>query len=562
MAVPGEVAQANPARFIDGEGTKPGLAVLRKEIDIDWPEMRENQGWNNALFVSAKRIAELVAGGDLDYAATRRALIAMALNADPEMDGVEATVDSGFAAGLQCPRKLKELPSKFYNTDASNANLFVHLHGDDLHYVYLWKSWFMWDGRRWQKVIDGSIMRRTADVSTYLYKQASRESDEDKRKEIAKHAISMENAGKRDSMLEVARAHIDIDIMLDRLDAHPNLFTAQNGMTYDSELMKARPVSRTDLITKLIGTDHLPDAQCPAWETFLQRALPDKDVRAFVQRAIGYTLTGSTQEKCLFVVFGPPDTGKSKFVETILALMGDYGHTLKDDSITSMDAAVGNNDDLANLVSTRFVLLDELPDGAKLNASLVKKLTGSTTYTAQRKYEKSFTYTPNFKIWIDTNYRPHIDADDDAMWTRVKLVPFSIVIPKEEQDPHLSEKLHNELPGILNWALRGLQDWRTAGLREPQGVRVATQAYRDSEDDLAQFIKEMCLVQSGEMTPTVTFMTAYNQWANTNISSRALKPRMEAKGFKYDRSGSVRFYSGLSLIDRYSQTKIMTHDRS
>jgi P4 family phage/plasmid primase-like protien len=557
VAVPDDVAASNPPRFTDGEGTKPGLAVLRKELDVDWPEMRETQGWNNALFVSSKRIAELVAGGDLDYGASRRALIAMALNADPEMEGVEATVDSGFRAGLLHPRKLKELPSRFYNTDASNASLFVHLHGEDLHYVYLWKSWFMWDGRRWQKVIDGSIMRRTADVSTYLYKQAAKESDDDKRKEIAKHAISMENAGKRASMLEVAQSHIDIDIMHDRLDAHSNLFTTQNGMTYDSEAMKARPVSRTDLITKLIGTDHLPEARCPTWETFLARALPDKDVRAFVQRAIGYTLTGSTQEKALFVVFGPPDTGKSKFVETILALMGDYGHTLKDDSITNIDAASGNNDDLANLVGTRFVLLDELPEGAKLNASLVKKLTGSTSYTAQRKYEKTFTYKPEFKIWIDTNFRPHVDADDDAMWTRVKLVPFSVVIPKIEQDPHLSEKLHNELPGILNWALNGLKDWRTAGLREPQGVRAATQAYRDSEDDLAQFIREMCNIGPDEKVLAERLTMAYNLWSGCKLSPRAFRPKMIAKGFASKPMTKGQTWSGLSLKTGSAQQSSM-----
>lgn len=547
--VPENTAAEYPTRFdlSNQKGTSGGLRILRKEIETDWPDIRDTKGWNNSLFACTARIAELVAGGELEFDTTRQALITMALTADPDMDGVEATVDSGFKKGMANPRVLKEFV-RIANTDKGNAELFISIHGENIRYCYPWKNWYVWDKRHWLKVQNGEIARRASDVSRFLLEKASKENDSDRRKTLTAHALSMEFNKRIGPMLETTKSDITIDTAIEQFNSNSELFTTQNGITFNCQTFETYPAIQKDLITYLIGADYDPEIDCPTWHKFLIRALPDQDVRDFVRRAVGYSLTGSTQEKALFVIYGPPDCGKSKFVEALLALFGDYGHALKDDTIVDIKAIEGNNDDVADLVSKRFALLDELPDGCKLNLALVKKLTGSNTYTAQRKYERSFSFMPEFKIWIDTNFRPHIDGDDDAMWGRVKLIPFNVVIPEGERDPNLADKFKAELPGILNWAIQGLRDWRRVGLQAPVKIKEATEEYRASEDTLSDFLEERCLMGSDRKVAAHSLVAAYNRWSDSKLSAKAFKPKMEAKGFISKRFSSGYYWTGLSLV--------------
>jgi len=201
----------------------------------------------------------------------------------------------------------------------------------------------------------------------------------------------------------------------------------------------------------------------------------------FMQRAVGYALTGDVGEQCLFVMWGTGANGKSTFVETLHALLGDYAQKAEMRTLLHRDTDTVRND-LARLRGARLVSAVEIGRGKRLNEELVKELTGGDTITARFLVREYFEFRPEFKLFLAVNHKPQIHGTDEAIWRRVKLVPFNVYIPPEERDKALGGKLRAELPGILNWALEGCLEWQRGGLREPEEVIAATADYRREQD--------------------------------------------------------------------------------
>jgi putative DNA primase/helicase len=275
---------------------------------------------------------------------------------------------------------------------------------------------------------------------------------------------------------------------------------------------------------------------------------------AFLQRIVGYSLTGDTREECLFFLYGTGANGKSTFLEVICALLGDYSRN-SDFSTFLTHHHEGIRNDLARLFGARFVSAVEAEQGKRIAVVLLKQLTGGDPVTARFLYIEFFEYYPTYKIFLATNHPPAINETEVAIWRRLHMIPFSVTIPPAQRDLQLSAKLRTELSGILNWAIEGSKDWLENGLGIPEEVRTATQEHRDTMDPVRRFVRESCTLDPSNRIETQTLHEAYRRWCEkeeerplceTAFSKRLGDPHL---GFEHVRIGreGTRGIGGIRL---------------
>lgn len=249
-----------------------------------------------------------------------------------------------------------------------------------------------------------------------------------------------------------------------------------------------------DLISKLAEVEFDQKASCPVFHAFLQRIMPDPDLRAFLQRYFGYCLLGITSEQCLVFFYGAGRNGKSTLVDLIVEILGDYAVSMSIDSFAgdSRRAGAEATPDLARLPGARLVAASEPEMGTNLKDALIKVLTGGEMIPVRRLHQDFFELRPQFKIVLSGNHKPHIRDDSDGIWRRVHLVPFEVQIPEEEVDPDLPKKLRREAEGVFGWLVRGCLDYLNGGLRVPERIRAATAEYREEQDPIGAFLRNAC----------------------------------------------------------------------
>jgi putative DNA primase/helicase len=436
-------------------------------------------------------------------------------------------------------------------TDVGNGERFKARHGKDLLYCYDWKTWLIWDNYRFKTDSDGEIIRRGKETAAAIFDEAKAAfaSGNEKAQNIARHAAATQQKGRLESMLWMAQSGLPVKV--EELDQNNQLLNLKNG-TLDLKTLTLREHRREDKLTKLAPVSLDPEAKCPLWLSFLDRVL-DKDVEliSFVQRALGYSLTGETSEHVLFLLHGTGANGKSTFIETILSLLGEYARPAEFRTFLASESEKVRND-LAGLVGIRFVSAVEVGDGKQLDEAVIKQITGGDTITTRFLYEEFFDFRPRFKLWLAANSKPEIRGVDEAIWRRVLLIPFEITIPKEERDKELTTKLKAELPGILAWIVDGLRAWQKDGLNPPEKVIAATNEYREEQDFLGPFLDEK--FERGEklFVSNAELNTVYEVWAGRDaVKQRTLARMLKARGFKPDlrkMNGEVkRGWVGLGL---------------
>ncbi|MDQ7789987.1 MAG: DNA primase family protein [Candidatus Desulforudaceae bacterium] len=444
--------------------------------------------------------------------------------------------------------------SEWYNTtDMGNARRLVAQHGQDLHYCGLWGKWLVWDGQRWIKDDTEEVYRRAKATVLRIYTEASKTLDEERRKSLSAWAVRSESEARIKSMINLARNEPGIPVLPAELDADPWLLNVDNG-TLDLRAKELRKHQREDLITKLIPVEFDPGAECPNWDGFLNAIMrKNQEMIDFLQRAVGYALTGDISEQVLFFLHGSGSNGKSTFLHVISKLVADYGLQTPTETLMAKKSESIPND-VARLKGSRFVSAVETEEGRRLAEVLVKQLTGGDTITARFLHQEFFEFKPTFKLFLAANHKPVIRGTDNAIWRRIRLIPFAVTIPEDERDRQLAEKLSNELPGILYWALAGCADWQANGLGMPDEVRAAIAGYREEMDVLAGFLDECCLVAPYAKILVRDVYSTYVAWCEANkerpLNQRRFGMQLTERGFSRLRgTGNRHYWEGIGLVD-------------
>lgn len=439
-------------------------------------------------------------------------------------------------------------------TDLGNAERFVKRHGDDVRYVRPWRSWMVWDGTCWRRDETLEVERRAKDAVRAIWGEAADGSDKEERTAIAKWAERSEGIGRVRAMVEAAMAETGIAITPAAFDTQPFSFVCANG-TLDLRTGDLTPHCATDLLTKSSPITFDPGARCPTWETFLSRIFDrDQDLIAYVQRAVGYSLTGDTREQCLHVLHGVGQNGKSTFLEVLASVLGDYA--VQADFATFLDRQSndGPRNDIARLAGARLVRSVEVGEGKRFNEPLIKVLTGDDIVAARFLYSEAFEFRPTFKLWLAANHKPVIRGADLGIWRRMRLVPFTVSIPDAEKDDTLRARLVAEAPGVLTWALAGCKEWLEYGLQPPAVVRAATLEYKTESDVIGAFLDDCCEVAAEFSAKAGDLYAAYRQWARQGgeheLSQTAFGRRIDERGFESRKQG-VKYRTGLRLREHF-----------
>ncbi len=408
-------------------------------------------------------------------------------------------------------------------TDYGNAERLVQYHGEDLRFCHPFGKWLAWDGGRWQIDNTAEVMRRAKQTARRVYQEAADATDPAKAKELAKHAIRSESDARLRAMIGLAESEPGVPILPEQLDADLWIFNVENG-TIDLKTGSVRPHDRGDLVTKIAPVTYDPDVACPTFDAFLARILPSKPLRRFVQRVVGYALTGDTREDAIFINYGDGNNGKSTLIETVQALMGDYAMQTPVETLL-VKRGEGIPNDVARLRGARFVAAAEGDEGRRLAEGLIKQLTGGDKVTARFLHGEFFEFPPTFKIALSTNHKPIIRGTDEGIWRRIRLTPFGVTIPKEERDPDLPKKLHDELPGILNWAIAGCLAWQQDGLGMPEEIEQAVKSYREEMSPLQEFVEDRCIIEPDLWQSSADLWDAYQRWSAQAEGRRSVQKK-------------------------------------
>lgn len=428
------------------------------------------------------------------------------------------------------------LPDELKNTDIGNGWRFAQRYGKRFRYCREMNQYLAYEGKRWQpnqSAAEAAAKGTVRDMAEIAAKDPSQSDN----KALLQHAMRSATRSRIEAMLFTARSEPGMEVKAEDLDGDGYLFNCNNG-TVDLKTGELRPHDPGDHISKITTVDYDPDASAPTWDAFLARILPDEDLRTFMQRLIGYALMGESREEVLPFLYGSGANGKSTCLNAIQEVFGEYAIQAPPELLT-LKHGPSHPTELAALMGARCVLSVEVEEGRRLAESLVKQLTGRDSISARFMRQDFFTFEPTHTVFMAANHKPIVKGTDGAIWRRIKLIPFEVVIPEDERDPNLQEKLRGELPGILAWAIRGCLEYQRQGLGEPSAVRAATEEYRADMDILAAFIDEDCVTAPGVWIKFADLYAGYVNWCQrsgvTAESKREFGNRLTERGYTPDK---------------------------
>lgn len=544
---------------------------------------------NDTLNTSAFSLGQLVGAGALDEAEVEDLLLQAALGAGLSEREAAGVIRRGVGDGMREPREIPSpagakvvrlptvgapasppsgngdhptdespeapAPPELGLTDLGNARRLVQKHGARFRYCHPWRKALVYDGRRWVADDTGQLDRWAKDTLPTIYAEAANEPDDKRRLEIVKWGQRSESRDRLAAMIALAQTEPGVPITPDQLDRDPYLLNTLNGtvdLRADAD-ERFRDHRLEDYISKLAPVRYDCEARCPTWERFLREVFDaDEELIAFVQRLLGSCLTGDVREHVLAFLYGSGRNGKSTLVNTVLAILGDYGMTAAPDLL--MAKRDGNHPtELADLFGKRLVSTIEVEEGRRMAESLVKVLTGGDRIRARRMREDHWEFQPTHKLLLIANHRPQVRGTDAGIWSRIKLIPFTVSF-KGKEDPALKAKLAAEASGILNWLVAGCLSWQLIGLGEPSAVSQATDAYRAEQDVLASFLAACTVAAAHAKAPLAEMYAAYAAWCERAGEraepQRVFDGRLRERGFETKRNApnGANAWQGLGLV--------------
>ena len=437
-------------------------------------------------------------------------------------------------------------------TERANSRRFLKQFGDKVRFCHAWGKWLVWDNARWRIDDGGAVMRLAMATADSVWLDAK----EHLTKDVVDFAVATSGHGKLSAMLKLAAA--DVSVAVDDLDANPWLLNCPNG-TLDLRTGELRPHRREDNLTKLCPTNYTPDAGSYCWDGFLEGVF-DGPTIDFMQKFLGYCLTGDVSEQILAVFYGIGSNGKSTLLNAIQHTLGTDFSPAAPPSLLMEKKTETHPTELAGLFGKRLVIAQETNAGARLAEATVKSLTGGDIISARRMREDFWQFSPTHKLILCTNHKPRVKGTDHAIWRRLVLILFGRKFwsadkaetgPDDlKQDKTLPAKLKAEAEGILAWMVQGCLDWKRGGLQIPDSVRAATEEYRNESDTLGRFVAESCLTMPSVRVKFSILYGELEKWCHDggdNLpAKRFVGSWLKENGFK-DHTNNGRWYLGIGL---------------
>lgn len=484
----------------------------------------------------------------------------------PEAQNSEPVSPPPPSTGFSGESDIQKDPRLYTLDDTGNAYRFRDAYYKEIKYDHINKIWMIWTGQRWYEDQTGDIKRRADELLEKLWKEAAPGEDKEADESLRKHIRRTRSSKSKKAMIEETQHLPGIPILPNELDRYKDALNIKNGIV-DLKTGKLRPHDRRLKMSLLADVEYIEGAKCPLWLKFLDEVTQgDKELQLYIQHMVGYFLTGSTAEQCLFFLYGTGSNGKSTFVNMISSLFGDYTKNAQSDTIMRVDR--GNSSaarsDIARLKSVRLVTTSEPSGGCVLDEALVKTMTGEDVITARRLYREEFQFRPEFKIVMATNVKPIIKHSDHGIWRRVRMLPFVAQIPDEKKDIHLAEKLQAEKAGIFQWALKGAVSWYEKGMPPCAKVNAANEEYRREMDKMQQFVDDCIINAPGCTIPSGKLYAVYRAWC----SDRGERYPASQSKFSLDLQDNYHFYKrktarfnefvDISLSEAGNQLALMT----
>lgn len=412
----------------------------------------------------------------------------------------------------------------YLSNDTGNGERLVRRYGNMIRYAS--GKWYVWNGKRWAPDHYRKLDRMAESVVKELLAEADDIADEKERKAKQRFALACGDRSRRAAMVDIAATKRGVLCLPTDFDTDLWGFNLQNG-TIDLISGKLKPHDPLDNITKISPVIYDADADCPLWDKFMLEVMcGNPEMVDFLATTAGYSLTGDTRIQAMFFNHGDGENGKGVFLETLAYIIGEYSYTSAFDTFVYHEKSNREvRSDLAALVGVRFLCAEESSEGHRLDEALIKQLTGENTITTRFLYQDEFSYKPNFKIWMSSNFKPSIRTTDWGTWRRVKMIPWNFRVPADKRDEQLKSKLRREASGILNWMLRGLKRYVDRGYRMtyPKIVEQATSEYRSSQDIVGQFVNAKCDL-TGKIQVTDLY-NAFKDWAEQSRERHSLTCR-------------------------------------
>lgn len=461
--------------------------------------------------------------------------------------GTDYTCPHGEPPEFECPRcEVVVHDNEMHRGQLRFAERFVVEHTGRMIFAH-GVGWHVWDGTRWGPDRDGEPIRAAVETVKAARREIGRgELSKDDAKDLLEDLDDVEKMSGLKGMLGIAGCLRPLAVPAGDLDSDAMLFNVANG-TLDLGTGEVKKHDPKDLITKRAGCALDVDAVAPTFERFLAEVLPDPEVRGFVQRLFGYALLGKVREHVLPIFTGVGLNGKSTLLDAVHAAFGDYAVAADPDLLVERNGAHPTGQ--ADLLGVRLAISHETDEGRKLASATVKRLTGGDKIRARKMRMDFFEFSPSHTIILITNHKPQVAGDDPALWRRIRVIPFDVVVSKP--DPTLGQRIAEELPGVLAWAYRGYLDYAENGLAAPEAVVKRTDAYRTDSDALGRFLDECTVRSSMASAKSHVLYKGWCEWCTTNgeLSGTEVKfaDSMKRRGFTKRHTNTGKVWDGLGL---------------
>jgi putative DNA primase/helicase len=440
-----------------------------------------------------------------------------------------------------------------YNlTQLGNSERFIAQHRGIARYHKDLGGWFIYDGKHWE-VSNSAALELAKRTVRSIYNEVSREEDDTRRRAIAAHAKESERECNIKAMLRLAQTSPKVAISPTALDQHHDFLNVANG-TLDLRSGALCNPCPESLISKLLPIEYDSSADCPNWLKFLKEIFcNDQELINFVHKALGYSCTGHVSERCIFIAYGEGRNGKSTLLEVIRELLSDsYAQKVPTHSLMGVKSSSIEND-IARLKGVRFSIASETEENCRFREARIKELTGGDRLVARFLHKEHFEFDPTHKLWLATNHQPKINGNDEAIWDRIRLIPFNRRFKTSEVDYNLRSKLLAERKGILNWLIEGAMAWHEEGLGSAPKVEEALSTYRAEMDTLNIFLSEET-TDGGEVKISELY-EAYREYSgDAQITKQAFSKRLlEKRSLKQVKRSTARYWSGIRLDEKYDK---------